>query len=79
MRFIVVELDDGTQEFFDRSSDAFRYAKQHEDKRRHSVDYVAIGEFYDDDGVVFRGQNLRMMLRATDNVVGWIRHGSNPL
>lgn len=81
MRFTVVELDDGTQEFFERPVDGWRYAKEQEDKRRHSVEYLAVGEFYNDDneGVVYTGQTLRIMLRATDNVTGWVKYGSNSL
>lgn len=77
MRYTIVELDDGTQEFFERPAEGFRYAKQQEDKRRHSVEYIAIGEFYAEDGVVYRGQALRIMLRTVDNVTGWIKAGSD--
>lgn len=80
MRYTIVELDDGTQEFFERPADGFRYAKQQEEKRKHSVEYLAVGEFYDaDDGIVYRGQLLRTMLRTVDNVTGWIKSGSTRL
>jgi hypothetical protein len=74
MRFVVVELDDGEQEFFDSPIDGFRFAKKKEAERRHSVEYVAIGEFYEeDDGSVYTGQLLRTMLRSVDNINGWLK------
>lgn len=80
MRYTIVELDDGTQEFFERPADGFRYAKQQEERRRHSVEYLAVGEFYNtDDGIVYRGQLLRTMLRTVDNVTGWIKSGATRL
>jgi hypothetical protein len=73
MRLVVVELDDGEQEFFDSPIEGFRFAKQKEKERKHSVEYVAIGEFYDDDGTIYSGQMLRMMLRSVDNISGWMK------
>ena len=75
-RFILVELDTGEQEFFEDTYSAFKFAKEHEDKRRHSVEYVAVGEFYSESGVVYRGNQLRHILRTLD-VNQWIRAGSN--
>lgn len=77
-KFFLVELDDGVQEFFDSPYEAFHYAKKCEAKRRNSVEYVACGSFYGDDeddvdGIVYRGQYLRFMLRSLDNTVGWLR------
>lgn len=74
-RFVVVELDNGTQEFFEDTWAAFKYAKENEDKVRHSVSYVAVGEFYTSDGVVYRGNELRHILRTLD-VKTWIKAGS---
>lgn len=74
MRFVLVELDDGEQEFFDTTYEAFRYAKRKENERRHSVEYVAIGAFTsDDDHTVYKGQQLRYLLRSLDNVSQWIK------
>lgn len=76
-QFFVVELDNGEQEFFNSPYHAFKFAKKHEDTRRGSVEYVAIGSFYGyegtDDGTVYRGQHLRYILRALDNPMAWIR------
>jgi len=71
-KFALVELDTGEQEFFDSSYDAFKFAKKQEDSRRHSVEYVAIGDFWIEDGIVYRGQQLRYMLRLLDNLNAWI-------
>jgi hypothetical protein len=77
MRFIIVELDNGDQQFFDSTYDGFRYARTKEQERIHSVEYVAIGSFLDeDDHIIYQGQDLRNMLRLLDNVPGWIRSGS---
>jgi hypothetical protein len=74
MRFVLVELDDGDQEFFDTAYEAFRYAKKKENERKHSVEYVAIGEFLeDDDYTVYKGQALRHLIRSLDNVTSWVR------
>lgn len=74
-QFFVVELDNGEQEFFDSPYLAFKFAKRHEDTRRGSVEYVAVGFFYDEDadGTVYRGQQLRHILRALDNPVAWLK------
>lgn len=76
-QFFVVELDSGEQEFFDAPYQAFKFAKTHEDARRGSVEYVAIGSFYGEedevDGTVYRGQQLRHLLRALDNPVAWLK------
>jgi hypothetical protein len=73
-RFILVELDTGEQEFFDDTYSAFKYAKENEDKRRHSVEYVAIGEFYETEGIIYKGNQLRHLLRTLDEK-SWIRAG----
>lgn len=76
MRLVVVELDDGEQEYFESTYKAFKFAHEQEAVRPHSVDFVAIGEFEsDDDHVVWRGNELRILLRSLDNVTGWIRTG----
>lgn len=76
MRIVVVELDTGDQEYFDTTYDAFKFAREKEAVRPHSVDFVAVGEFEtEDDHIVWRGQDLRLMLRSLDNVTGWIRAG----
>lgn len=76
-QFIFVELDNGEQEFFDSIYHAFKFAKIHEDARRNSVEYVAIGSFYGDEdeteATVYKGQQLRYMLRALDNAKGWLK------
>jgi hypothetical protein len=72
--FVFVELDNGVQEFFDTPYAGFKYAKEAELRRRGSVEYVAIGEFYNDqDGTFYRGQELRYLLRSLDNVNAWLR------
>ncbi len=71
--FILVELDSGEQEFFERPYDAFKYAKEKENLRHHSVEYLAIGNFYTEPGVVYRGQELRHLLRSLDNTHAWIK------
>jgi hypothetical protein len=82
-KFFLVELDNGEQEFFDAPYDAFAFAKRCENKRRNSVEYVACGSFYGEadevDGVVYRGQFLRFMLRSLDNTVGWVKTVSEVL
>jgi hypothetical protein len=80
-QFFVVELDNGEQEFFDSPYYAFKFAKVQEEARRGSVDYVAIGMFYDEEanGTVYRGQQLRYILRALDNPVAWIKTVSEVL
>jgi hypothetical protein len=45
MKHVVVELENGEQSFFDYVYDGFKFAKEQEEKRRNSVDYVAIGDF----------------------------------
>lgn len=80
MRLVVVELDTGEQEYFDSTYEAFKYAREEETVRPHSVDFVAIGEFETaDDHVVYRGNELRILLRSLDNVQGWIRTGYGTL
>lgn len=74
MRFIIVELDNGEQQFFDRMADGFRWAKEQEDKRRHSVEFVS--EFINDESIrMYTGQDLRWLLRSLDNVQAWIKSG----
>lgn len=80
-RFALVELDNGRQEHFDSPYDAFKFAKEEEEKKRHSVEYVAVGDitqgnFYNQDGIVYRGQHLRYMIRLLDNVNLWIRNSN---
>lgn len=75
-RFYLVELDNGDQQFFNSPYEAFTFAKQCESKRRNSVEYVAIGSFYNKDeaeGTVYKGQYLRYMLRTLDNTVAWLK------
>lgn len=75
MKFIVVELDDGVQELFESTYDAFRFAKAQESQRSHSVDYIAIGTFEEEGQTVIYGQELRKMLRSVDAVESWVRAG----
>jgi hypothetical protein len=76
MRLVVVELDTGEQECFDTTYEAFKYARKQETVRPHSVEFVAIGEFQTaDDHVVYRGNELRILLRSLDNVEGWLTAG----
>lgn len=70
---VFVELDSGEQEFFDSPYEAFKFAKTKEGQRKNSVEYVAIGDFYEDSGNVYRGQQLRNLIRSMDNVVVWLR------
>jgi hypothetical protein len=71
--FVLVELDNGTQEFFETAYDGFKFAKEEEARRRGSVEYVAVGEFYDQEGSIYMGQELRHLLRSLDNVHGWLK------
>ena len=73
--FVVVELDSGIQEFFESSYEGFVYAKEQESRKKNSVEYIAIGEFYSADGRIYKGNQLRHMLRMLDNVKGWVRAG----
>lgn len=73
MRHVVVELETGEQEFFSHAYDGFKFAKEQENKKRNSVDYVAIGDFYEEDGVVYRGQKLRNTLRMLDDIDKWFK------
>lgn len=74
MKLVVVELDTGEQEYFETSYDAFRFARLKETERPHSIEFVAVGEFLTaDDHVVYRGNELRILLRSMDNVTQWIR------
>lgn len=73
MKHVLVELDTGEQEFFESTYEGFKYAKEQEAKRRHSVDYVAIGDFYQDEGIIYKGQSLRLLLRTLDGTQEWIR------
>lgn len=70
MKHVVVELDSGEQEFFNFVYDGFKFAKEAENKKPNSVEYVAIGDFYEDleNSVVYRGQRLRNTLRQLDNI-----------
>jgi hypothetical protein len=45
MKHVVVELENGEQAFFDYVYDGFKFATEQEEKKRNSVDYVAIGDF----------------------------------
>jgi hypothetical protein len=82
----IVELDDGRQEFFTTRYEGFLFAKDMESERKHSVEYVAVIPDVpipdlmvwlreDSPMYVFRGQELRYMLRSVDNVIGWIYAG----
>jgi hypothetical protein len=71
--FVLVELDDGVQEFFETAYDGFKFAKEAEQRRRGSVEYVAVGEFYESEGSIYAGQELRHLLRSLDNVHGWLK------
>ena len=73
--FAFVETTNGEQEFFETPYAAFRFAKQQESRKRNSVEYVAIGQFYGDDEIerVYKGQRLRYILRALDDVHGWLK------
>lgn len=73
--FSFVELTSGEQFFTDTPYEAFRFAKQQELRKRNSVEYVAIGQFYDDQANerVYKGQHLRYILRSLDNVQGWLK------
>jgi hypothetical protein len=80
MKIVVVELDTGEQEFFDRPTDAFRYARDQEDIRHNSVEYVAVGEFWGDTpDHVYCGQSLRTLIRTVDNLNGWVKSGKNDI
>jgi hypothetical protein len=76
MQIIIVELDTGEREFFDRLADGFIFAKEKEAERIHSVEYVAIGDTLADEIIVYRGQELRNMIRAY-NLRGWIVDGAD--
>jgi hypothetical protein len=74
VNFAVVELDNGDQYFGDTPYEAFKFAKEREAEKPNSVEYVALGEFYErDDGLIYSGQELRHLLRALDNVIGWLK------
>lgn len=78
-----VEMESGEQLYFDNPYEAFKYAKQQEEKARNSVALVGISSDYDgpDDEIIFfmdqvtvyRGQRLRHLIRSLDNVTTWIR------
>ncbi len=78
-----VELESGDQFYFENAYDAFRYAKLQEREHRNSVAYVAINlgqleeEEIDLDQAtqisVYRGQQLRLMIRALDDTTAWIK------
>lgn len=72
-KHIFVELDSGDQEYFDTPYDAFKFAKEKEMQRKNSVEYVAIGDFYECDGTIYNGQQLRNIIRSLDNVTVWLR------
>ena len=70
--FVIVELDTGDRQFFERLSDGFRYAKTQESRRHHSVEFV--GLFSEDDVLgIYQGQELRWLLRSVDNVKQWVK------
>ncbi len=73
INFVIVELDDGEQHFMETPYAGFKFAKEQEGRRKGSVEYIAIGEFYHEDGMIYRGQELRHLLRSLDNVTGWLR------
>ena len=70
MRHVVVELETGEQEFFDFVYDGLKFAKEAEKRKKNSVEYVAVGDFYDDleNSRVYRGQRLRITLRQLDEI-----------
>ena len=72
MIHVLVELDNGEQSFFDSPVDAFLFAREAETKKKNSVEYIAIGDFYTDTGTIYRGQRLRHMLRSFD-LKQWLR------
>lgn len=74
MHWVIVELDSGEQHYFNRLADGFRYAKEQESKRRHSVEFV--GDFYEYNEQVYSGQNLRWLLRSLDNVSTWMKRSN---
>jgi len=78
MQIIIVELDTGEREFFDRLADGFIFAKEMESQRTHCVEYVAIGDTVADEIIVYRGQELRNMIRAY-NLRGWIVDGTGSI
>jgi len=77
MIFVIVETSEGDQHFFDRPYEGFRFAKEQEKRQTNSVEYVAVGNFWDDDGQVYTGQTLRMYLRALDNLPMWLVYTSD--
>jgi len=78
-----VELETGDQFYFENAYDAFKYAKIQEHEHRNSVAYVAISKDYVEGEEidleeatqvsVYRGQQLRLMIRSLDNTQAWIR------
>jgi hypothetical protein len=76
MRWVLVELDDGTQEFFDALYDGLAYARKIEDRRAHSVEHVIVVDGVEHDEQtfhVYKGQELRYLLRALDNTYQWLK------
>lgn len=74
MKIVFAELESGEQEFFERLADALDWARTMEEKKRHSVDYVAVGDTDSDELIVYKGQDLRNRLRAGD-LRKWINIG----
>lgn len=78
-----VELETGDQFYFETAYDAFKYAKVQERHLRNSVAYVAISQgTFEEEQIdldkatqvtVYRGQQLRLMIRALDDTTSWIR------
>lgn len=72
MRWIVVEGEDG-QHFFDTTYQGFKYARDREERQPNSIDYIAVGAFENEhDTVVYKGDELRVILDALDDVYGWV-------
>jgi len=78
-----VELETGDQFYFENAYDAFKYAKIQEGAHKNSVAYVAIGRDYVEGEEVdleeatkvsvYRGQQLRLMIRSIDATTQWLR------
>ena len=74
MKIVIVETENGEQEFFDTFSAGLRFVRLEENKKHHSVEYLAMGD-EDNDLIVYRGLTLRQLMRSCDNEILWIRAG----
>jgi hypothetical protein len=79
MRFVLVELDTGEQEIFDTSYEGFKFAREQENRRRHSVEYLGVFDEDVAEVTVWCGQSLRVLLRSLDNLRAWILDGRTSL